>query len=144
MQSFRVREFVRAGTASQVIAWRDEWLKRGLALLGSLGLPAKAEVAADPFFGRGGKLLAVNQKEQQLKFEILVPVISATEPTAVCSFNFHQEHFGTAFGIRTPDGSTASTACLGFGLERVVMALFKAHGFEPGTWPAEVRRRLWP
>jgi seryl-tRNA synthetase len=144
MQSFRVREFVCAGTPEQVLEWRDLWLQRGLSLLTSLGLPARAEVAADPFFGRGGKLLAVNQKEQQLKFEVLVPVISAEEPTAVCSFNFHQEHFGTTFGIRTADGHTASTACLGFGLERIVMALFRTHGFDPKAWPAEVRRRLWP
>ena len=144
MQSFRVREFVRAGSAAQVLEWRDSWLQRGLTLLGSLGLAAKSEVAADPFFGRGGKLLAVNQKEQQLKFEIVVPVISAADPTAVCSFNYHQEHFSSAFDIRTADGDRARTACLGFGLERVVMALFKAHGFDPATWPPEVRRRLWP
>ena len=118
--------------------------QRGLALLTSLHLPARAEVAADPFFGRGGKLLAVNQKEQQLKFEVLVPVISAEEPTAVCSFNLHQEHFGTTFGIRTQDGRTASTACLGFGLERIVMALLRTHGFDPAAWPAEVRQQLWP
>jgi seryl-tRNA synthetase len=144
MQSFRVREFVRAGTPQQVLQWRDLWLQRGLALLTSLGLPARSEIAADPFFGRGGKLLAVNQKEQQLKFEVLVPVVSAQEPTALCSFNFHQEHFGATFGIRTADGHTASTACLGFGLERIVMALFKTHGFDLSEWPAEVRRRLWP
>jgi seryl-tRNA synthetase len=144
MQSFRVREFVRAGTAAQVLEWRDLWLRRGLELLISLGLAARSAVAADPFFGRGGKLLAVNQKEQQLKFEVLVPVVSAEEPTALCSFNFHQEHFAATFDIRTGDGRTANTACLGFGLERIVMALFKTHGFEPEKWPAEVRRRLWP
>ena len=144
MQSFRVREFVRAGTPQQVLEWRDLWLRRGLDLLISLGLPARSEVAADPFFGRGGKLLAVNQKEQQLKFEVLVPVVSAEEPTAVCSFNFHQDHFAATFDIRTGDGHVANTACLGFGLERIVMALFKTHGFEPAKWPAEVRQRLWP
>lgn len=144
MQSFRVREFVRAGTPQQVLEWRDLWLRRGLELLISLGLAARSAVAADPFFGRGGKLLAVNQKEQQLKFEVLVPVVSAEEPTAVCSFNFHQEHFAATFGIRTGDGRVANTACLGFGLERIVMALIKTHGFEPDKWPAEVRRRLWP
>lgn len=143
MQSFRVREFVRAGTAEQVLAWRDLWLHRGLELLQSLGLPARADVASDPFFGRGGRMMAEAQKEQRLKFEVLVPVISAEQPTAVCSFNFHQQHFGQTFDIRTADGATASTACLGFGLERVVMALFRTHGFEPAHWPREVRDRLW-
>lgn len=144
MQSFRVREFVRAGSAEQVVEWRDMWLQRGLDLLTSLGLPARSDVASDPFFGRGGKILAMNQKEQKLKFEVLVPVISLEDPTAVCSFNFHQEHFGSTFGIRTADGEVANTACLGFGLERVTMALFKTHGFEPQAWPEAVRSRLWP
>jgi seryl-tRNA synthetase len=101
-------------------------------------------VASDPFFGRGGKMMAATQKEQRLKFEVLVPVISAENPTAVCSFNFHQEHFGHTFDIRTPDGDIANTACLGFGLERIVMALFKTHGFDPERWPNDVRKRLWP
>jgi seryl-tRNA synthetase len=140
MQSFRVREFVRVGTPDQVVEWRDMWLQRGLDLLQSLELPARSDVASDPFFGRGGKILAMNQREQKLKFEVLVPVISQEDPTAVCSFNFHQDHFGTTFDIRTMDGNVANTACLGFGLERVTMALFKAHGFDPAT----VRARLWP
>jgi seryl-tRNA synthetase len=144
MQSFRVREFVRVGTPDQVVEWRDQWLQRGLDLLLSLGLPARADVAADPFFGRGGKMLAVSQKEQRLKFEVLIPVISEENPTAVCSFNFHQEHFGSTFDIRTGDGQVANTACLGFGLERIVMALFKTHGFDVSAWPQEVRGRLWP
>jgi len=144
MQSFRVREFVRVGTPDQVVEWRDMWLQRGLTLLQSLGLPARSDVASDPFFGRSGKLLAVNQKEQKLKFEVLVPVISESDPTAVCSFNFHQEHFGSTFEIRTADGQTANTACLGFGLERIVMALFRTHGFDPAVWPAEVRKKIWP
>ena len=144
MQSFRVREFVRAGTTEQVVAWRDMWLQRGLDLLTSLGLPARSDVAADPFFGRGGKILAMNQKEQKLKFEVLVPVISESDPTAVCSFNFHHDHFCSVFDIRTADGDVANTACLGFGLERVTMALFKHHGFDPAAWPEAVRQRLWP
>lgn len=143
MQSFRVREFVRVGTPDQVVSWRDMWLDRGVKLLTSLGLPATPDVASDPFFGRGGKILAESQKQAKLKFEVLVPVISQENPTAVCSFNFHQTHFGDTFNIKTPDGNAANTACLGFGLERVTMALFKHHGFKPENWPAEVRQQLW-
>lgn len=143
MQSFRMREFVRVGTADQVVEWRDMWLQRGLDLLLSLGLEARSDVAADPFFGRVGKMLATNQKQQKLKFEVLVPVISETEPTAVCSFNYHQDHFASKWGITTEDGAAASTACLGFGLERIAMALFKTHGCEIAKWPEAVRNRLW-
>lgn len=144
MRSFRVREFIRIGEPEVVVRWRDQWLDRGVGILRSLALPATPDVAADPFFGRGGKMLAAGQIEQKLKFEVLIPVVSEREPTACCSFNYHQDKFGSAFDIRLPSGETAHSACLGFGLERVTMALFKTHGFDPERWPADVRARLWP
>jgi seryl-tRNA synthetase len=144
MQAFRVREFVRVGMPAVVLAWRNMWLVRGLSIMRSLGLPAEPMVANDPFFGRGGRMLAASQREQQLKFEVAVPVISDDQPTALCSFNWHQEHFGRLFDIKTHDGAVANTACLGFGMERVCMALFRHHGFDPKTWPASVREKLWP
>lgn len=144
MQSFRCREHVRIGTPEMVLAWRNTWVERGMKLLTELGLPAREEVAADPFFGRGGALLATNQKTQKLKFEIVVPVISEEHPTAVCSFNYHTDKFGKLFGIQQKNGEVAHTACLGFGMERVCMALFKTHGCVPAEWPKNVRELLWP
>ena len=142
MQSFRMREFVRVGSTDEVVEWRDMWLKRSVSLLQDLLLPVTTEVASDPFFGRIGRLLASDQKERQLKFELLVPVISATNPTAVCSCNFHEQHFGHTFEIHTHDGQIANSACLAFGLERTTMALFKTHGLDVKDWPAVVRERL--
>jgi seryl-tRNA synthetase len=144
LQSFRMREFIRVASSDQVVDWRNTWLERGMALLRSLGLPVQSDVASDPFFGRAGKMMAASQRDQRLKFEILVPVISEEKPTAICSFNWHQDHFSSTFGIRNADGETASTACLGFGLERVTLALVKHHGFDPAAWPAPVRALLWP
>jgi seryl-tRNA synthetase len=143
LQSFRMRELIRAGSSEQVASWRNDWLKRGLDLLQSLGLAAASDVASDPFFGRGGRVLATSQKEQKLKFEIVVPIISQESPTAIASFNFHQDHFASKFDILTADGLVANTACLGFGLERVTMALFKTHGFAISEWPVDVRKLLW-
>ena len=142
MQSFRVREYIHAGTAGQVSRWRDQWLARGIALLRALQLPVIEQVAADPFFGRAGRMMANHQVSQQLKFEVVV--ISMEEPTAICSFNYHQDKFGQVFGIRTADGEVAHTACLGFGMERVVMALFVHHGWKLAHWPEAVRQQLWP
>ena len=144
LQSFRMREFIRIGKPEVVLAWRDAWLQRGLDLLRGLGLSAQSDVASDPFFGRVGKMMAANQVDQRLKFEIMVPVISREKPTAICSFNWHQDHFSSTFGIRNADSSIAHTACLGFGLERVTLALIKTHGFHPESWPGVVRDQLWP
>ena len=138
MQLFRMHEVIRVGRAETVLAWRATWLDRSLALLGALGLEARAVHASDPFFGRAGKMLAASQREQGFKFEIVVP-IAGEEPTAGCSFNYHQAHFGELFEISLPDGNVAHTACLGFGLERVTLALFRRHGLDPREWPAAVR-----
>ncbi len=141
LQLFRMHEVIRVGRPEAVVAWRATWLERSLALLRSLDLDARAVHASDPFFGRAGKMLAASQKEQGFKFEIVVPIASE-EPTAICSFNYHQEHFGKLFEIALADGSVAHTACLGFGLERVTLALFRRHGLDAREWPAAVRTAL--
>ena len=87
-------------------------------------------------------MLAANQRDQELKFEIQVQ-IAGPEPTAVASFNYHQDHFSSVFGIKTAEGEVAHTACLGFGEERITIALLRTHGLDPAGWPAAVRERLW-
>jgi seryl-tRNA synthetase len=142
LQWFRQREFVRVGTPDDVRAHRDLWLERGLEMLRAVELPVNSDVANDPFFGRAGKMLAVNQRDQALKFELLVPITSHEKPTALVSCNYHEDHFGHAFNIRLASGSYAHTACVGFGMERIALALFKWHGFDVAAWPSGVRKTL--
>jgi seryl-tRNA synthetase len=142
MQLFRQREYVRLGTAEQAIAHRNHWLHQGEAILTAVGLEVRPVLANDPFFGRGGRMMAAAQKEQDLKYELIVPIANVDKPTAVASCNYHMDHFGHAFGIHTADGKPAHSACVGFGLERIALALFKTHGFNPDSWPADVRQVL--
>lgn len=95
-----------------------------------------------PFFGRGGKIVADSQRELKLKFELLIPVNDGLGPTACMSFNYHMDHFGALWGIRTADGGTAHTGCVGFGIERLTLALLKHHGLDPACWPQSVRDTL--
>ncbi len=142
--AFQLRENVRAGAPDDVLGWRETWMPRARSLLESLGLEARLELANDPFFGRGGKLMKATQRELGLKFELLVPIWSDASPTAVASFNYHQDKFGRIFGIRTCDGAPAHTGCIGFGIDRIAIALFRTHGVDPERWPGSVRARLWP
>ncbi len=80
--------------------WRSGWLDRGLEMMQALGLNVHIALANDPFFGRTGKMLAANQREQELKYELVVPITSEKDPTAVLSFNYHQELFGRLYDIR--------------------------------------------
>ncbi|WP_152047369.1 amino acid--[acyl-carrier-protein] ligase [Aureimonas psammosilenae] len=142
MQMFRMREYVRMGTPEQVIAFRQTWLERGTAMMRDFDLPLAVDPANDPFFGRAGRMLANNQRVQGLKFELNVPINSVEKPTACLSFNYHQDHFGTTWGIEQADGSVAHTACVGFGLERITLALLHRHGLDPAAWPGVVREPL--
>lgn len=144
MQAFQVRENVRLGDSAAVQAWRQGWMERAREIAAMLGLPALIAPAHDPFFGRAGRLMASSQLELELKFEWLVPIWSEESPTAVASFNYHVDHFSRAFEIRLPDGSDAHSACLGFGLDRIAIALFRIHGLDPQRWPDAVRQHLGP
>lgn len=112
-------------------------------MMRDLGLPLAIDAANDPFFGRAGRMLANNQRAQGLKFELNVPVNSVDKPTACLSFNYHQDHFGSTWDLHQADGTVAHTACVGFGLERITLALLRHHGLDLAAWPEAVRAELW-
>jgi seryl-tRNA synthetase len=142
MQAFRIHEYVYLGEPDAAEVHRDRWIERGLELLGGLGLDVRSEVANDPFFGRLGKMLATNQRDENLKYEVVTEVASAEKPTAIMSSNLHRDHFGVPFSIESADGAVAHSSCVGFGMERCTLALFKRHGMDLARWPADVRGAL--
>ncbi|MEN3287908.1 MAG: hypothetical protein V7634_2208 [Bradyrhizobium sp.] len=142
LQSFRMREYVCIGSPDDVAAFRDRWMERAEGLARDLGLSFRVDHASDPFFGRVGQIKAVSQKQQSLKFELLVPLRSEEQPTACMSFNYHREHFGTTWDILDADGEPAHTGCVAFGMDRLAVALFHTHGTDLACWPARVREFL--
>jgi seryl-tRNA synthetase len=142
LQSFRMREFVFIGAPDQASAFRAGWMERAAGLADRLGLSYRIEAASDPFFGREGAMVGRFQVEQQLKFELLIPVRSADCPTACMSFNCHRDHFGQTWAMRLETGAPAHTACVAFGMDRLAVALFATHGVDAARWPAAVRSAL--
>jgi seryl-tRNA synthetase len=141
-QSFRMREYVRIGTPAQIQAFRDPWVERAKGIADAIGLTYRVDVANDPFFGRVGALMASQQLQDALKFELLVPVRSAENPTACMSFNYHKEHFGEVWGLHNEAGALMHTGCVAFGMDRLAVALFVTHGQKIASWPASVRAAL--
>jgi seryl-tRNA synthetase len=142
LQAFRMREFVCMGSPRQAFDFRSRWLARAQAIAEALALPYRIAPASDPFFGRAAKLIAQSQVEQSLKFELLVAVRSAAQPTACMSFNCHRDHFASTWGLHTEDGEVAHTACVAFGMDRLALALFATHGLDLARWPQRTRRSL--
>ncbi len=141
LQSFRMHEFVYLGNPDGALEFRERWIAKGQQLLGDLGLVLDLVPANDPFFGRGAQIMAQGQLEKELKFEITATISSDT-PGAISSGNYHEDHFGVTFSMSTHDGHVAHSACFAFGLDRITLALYYAHGFQLEEWPDEVRERL--
>ena len=144
MQTFRQHEFVYVGEPETAVRHRDEWLDHASDLFSGLGLRVSRVVANDPFFGRAGRLLTSSQRSDALKYELLAAVGDDDAHTAIASSNLHRDHFGMAFDIHAYNGDVAHSACIGFGLERITLALIREHGFSVTDWPSAVRDKLWP
>ncbi|MFF4588395.1 hypothetical protein [Streptomyces sp. NPDC001388] len=141
LRSFRMYEVVRFGQPSAVERWRDRALGSAGRWLTDLGLSTRTVPASDPFFGSSGDFLGRAQREQQLKWEITARLTDDL-PQAIASANYHKEHFGEAFDISNTDGSHTHSACMAFGLDRIVLALRHEHGADSSQWPTAVRARL--
>ena len=141
LRSFTMYEVVLTGTAERTRLWRDEALARANAWLGRLGLDTKVVGANDAFFGRAAGYLAGKQLDEELKWEITAAV-DTDVVQAIASANWHRDHFGAAFDLLLADGSPANSACTGFGLDRVALALYHRHGRDLAAWPEDVRAAL--
>jgi seryl-tRNA synthetase len=137
-----MREYVCIGSPDDVSDFRERWMVRAQAIARDLGLTFRVDYASDPFFGRVGQVMAVSQKQQSLKFELLVPLRSEDQPTACMSFNYHRDHFGTTWDIKDVNGEPAHTGCVAFGMDRLAVAMFHTHGTDLAKWPVSVRELL--
>lgn len=121
LREFTMRELVLVGAPSQVDRARRALMRRTQTYVTRLDLSATIEVATDPFHVAADRGKLAVQRLRALKYELRMPV--AGEKIAVASFNYHEDYFGRAFGIRLPDGSPAHSGCVAFGLERWELAL---------------------
>jgi seryl-tRNA synthetase len=142
LQSFRMREYVCIGAPEVVNRFGERWIPKAKRFADSLGLAYEIAPASDPFFGRVGQVMAISQLQQSLKFELLVALPSESRLTACMSFNYHRDHFGQIWGLKDSDDNVAHTGCVAFGMDRLAIGLFWAHGLHIDKWPDGVRRTL--
>jgi hypothetical protein len=120
--TFQMREIVAIGSfqhTQDVIARHRAGIEE---FLGALALDVTVEAASDPFFQRDGAR-ALLQRMQPVKYEFQV------DDLAIASVNTHRNFFGERCRIGVePDGGTAFTGCVAFGLERWVSVLVARYG----------------
>lgn len=137
---FTIREIVFVGAREFVLDCRQRFMQAVFTMMDQeFGLMGFCEVANDPFFcnqDTAGKIWS--QKMLELKYELRLNV-AEDRTIAVGSFNFHESFFGENFHIRRGESDWARTACVGFGLERLVYAFLCQYGLDRNSWPEAVR-----
>lgn len=139
---FNVREIVFVGSEDYVRDCRQKALPLVSELSEYFDLDMTLQTASDPFFATVAAAKKFWQQSQEVKNEIMIPVLdSAGEKKLLAcgSVNLHGDFFGQKFDIKSADGSAVQTGCIGLGIERWVLACFTQHGFDPKRWPDPVR-----
>lgn len=132
---FTIRETVWVGTRSYCKAGLSAHMNAITSLCDSLELSGECVTAHDPFFaGEAGAQLANAQELVGSKFELKL-LIDPNDPIACGSFNFHGTSIASRYNITLHDGSSASTACVGIGIERLMWTVLAQHGLDPKHWP---------
>lgn len=117
----------RAKAEELIVQWAKEW-----ELVGTF------ETANDMFFTQDYAVKASFQRQQQAKKELRLVIPFEKQSISVFSSNFHSMTFGKAFNI-TQGGKPATSACVGWGYERWVFAIFSQFGLDWEKWPERLR-----
>ena len=99
---------------------------------------AKVCVAFDPFIIPKMQKFKKIQKSEELKYEIRLNCSNEHE-ISVASFNLHGSAFTSPFNIKIANIDNTVTGCIGFGLERWVIAFISQFGIDINNWPDEIK-----
>jgi seryl-tRNA synthetase len=120
----------RAQAEKRIVQWAKDW-----------ELHCTFETANDMFFTEDYAIKASFQRQQQAKKELRLLIPNERQAISVFSSNFHASTFGKAFDIAV-SGRPAVSACVGWGIERWVYAIFSQNGLEPDAWPAALKEEF--
>jgi hypothetical protein len=140
LMEFTLREIVFLGSADYVRETRETCMRMIQDWATSWALYGELLPANDPFFTDDYEAKAVHQHRLAMKYEYRAVLPGTGKTLAVLSSNLHSATFGKAFEIRGADGMRANTGCIGFGIERLAIAIAMQHGLDPAQWPDGLRR----
>lgn len=141
---FSLREVIFLGSPDYARQTRATTLELVETLASDWCLYGELAAANDPFFTSDYAFKAAQQQRLALKYEYRMTIPGQDAKLAVMSSNLHGPTFSKAFNIKR-DGRVINTGCLGFGLERLALAILHQHGIEPVQWPERLARdyRSW-
>lgn len=141
LMDYHVREVVILGSPEDVHKFRENMLEIIKNFLLTLKLDAKIVVAADPFvipkMQDYKKIQIIDASKYELKASV-----TKNKMIALASFNLHGKAFTDPFNIQIKDVDAVS-ACVGFGIERWVIAFVGQYGLDVDAWPNYIKESYY-
>jgi len=133
---FSMREVIFLGSPDFARETRQRSLDLVEALVRDWQMFGRLVTANDPFFSSDFANKATHQHRLAMKYEYKA-LLPPHRPISVLSSNLHGPTFSKAFSI-SQSGRPINTGCIGFGLERMALAIIAQHGLDPAGWPARL------
>ena len=137
LRDYHVREIVFIGNNDYVESSRKTIMNMTKDYMNQIDLFGTIQSSSDHFIIPQMQKFKLIQMQEKLKYEWRL-FVGESEDIAVASFNLHGTNFTKPFGIKVGEDETV-TGCVGFGLERIVLAFLSQYGFETLSWPEEIR-----
>lgn len=138
LMDYHVREIVMIGDDGYVNRLRKEIMDAAADLIKELGLRGDITTASDPFVLPRMQRYKKLQKLDRSKYEVHLNTSADTRLSAA-SFNLHGRAFTDPFNIAVKGHADTVTACVGFGIQRWVIAFLAQYGFDEKNWPEGIR-----
>lgn len=138
LMEFSLREVIFLGEPNFVRETRLECLKLIQVFARDWEIGGVLQSENDPFFTSDFEVMAEHQRKMKMKYEYRAHISDDDDGLAILSSNLHGLTFSKTFNIDGEDWPV-HTGCLGFGLERMVIALIAQHGVNPRSWPEKLK-----
>lgn len=135
---YHVREIVMLGSNQFIIEIRDKIMQKSKELMSKLQLVGDISLASDSFVVPKMQMYRKIQHIDKSKYEMHLN-ISSDKSISTASYNLHGKAFTDPFNISVENCEDTVTACVGFGLQRWILAFLSQYGFNEEYWPEEVK-----
>lgn len=136
LMTFRMREIIYFGETGVVTDALDRCWDWFLDMLRAWDVPFRATTATDPFFADSADSKRFFQTVRSLKREVRLFIPKTGKWISVASFNNHGNSLVDAFNIRGREDAKLTSACVGFGYERLIYGLMAIFGHDVCKWPS--------
>lgn len=141
LRDYHVREVVFIGDEIYVDSSINKMIEQTKEFIKEIGLKGSIESATDFFVSPNMQRYKLIQMHNRAKYEVNLNYETDKELSAA-SFNRHGKAFSEPFNINVSEAKNVVSGCVGYGIERWVLAFMSQYGCEPDNMPGVVRNYI--